>query len=70
MHAAIELRFCLAAERAIISMSLRIATMSEPKQMEPKLVVIARLNEATDGFGGIAPAPTKYHVATQPLEVT
>ena len=44
--------------------------MREPKQMDPKEVVVARFSDGSVGLEGIRPAPTKYHVATVPEVVT
>ena len=48
---------------------LRMATRSEPKQMDPNDVVTARRKDLLVGFAGMA-EDMKYQVAKSPLAVT
>uniref|UniRef100_A0A146M6C7 Uncharacterized protein n=1 Tax=Lygus hesperus TaxID=30085 RepID=A0A146M6C7_LYGHE len=47
-----------------------MATNKEPKQIDPKLVVVARLSDDNVGFGGMLFYPAKYNVAITPEVVT
>ncbi len=54
--------------RGIIArIDLRIATIRDPKQIEPNEYVIARRNEASVGCFSFV---TKYHEAIVPAQVT
>jgi len=47
-----------------------IATNNDPRQMEPKEVVVARLKDLRVGLTGIPTPDKKYQDANNPLAVT
>lgn len=65
MATTVEFLFFLAS-RAIWCTALTMATSSEPKQMDPKDVVAARLND--DHVLEAVCVPFRYHSATTPCK--
>src|SRR4051812_3094473 len=60
----------LRAELAMARIALTMLITSEPRQIEPKLLHVARLNAPHVGLCGMAVGARKYQLASTPAEVT